>query len=227
MTTEECVLEPVTTEIAEVSSVEEAPAFSVEQLKRIIEAALMAAGEPLSIDRLSALFVEPACPSASEIREAIASLCVDYADRSVELKELASGFVFQVKADFSTYVARLWEERPQRYSRALLETLALIAYRQPITRAEIEEVRGVAVSSHIMKTLQEREWIRIVGHRDVPGKPGLYATTRHFLDHFKLKNLAELPSLTELVDLDKIEVSANLPLEDESSDAEVSLEIAS
>lgn len=169
-----------------------------EQLKRIFEGAIMASGQPLSVERLIDLFDESERPTKEIAREVLTALAQDYAEHSIELKELASGFTFQVKAEFAPWISRIWEERPGRYSRALLETLALIAYRQPITRADIEEIRGVAVSSHIIKTLQEREWVRIVGYRDVPGKPGLYATTRQFLDHFNLKSLDELPTLAEI-----------------------------
>lgn len=181
------------------------------QLKTVIEAALMAAGEPLSVDRLLGLFEVHEATTPEQIRHALANLQQEYqergADCSIELIEVATGYRFQVKSEFSQWIARLWQERPTRYSRALLETLALIAYRQPITRAEIEDVRGVAVSSAIMKTLLEREWVRAVGHRDVPGKPALYATTRQFLDHFNLKSLAELPPLSELQDLEAVQIA--------------------
>lgn len=173
-------------------------------LKTIIEASLLAAGQPLSLDRLLALFPEDAQPAREDLRAALAELAQDFTDRGIELKEVASGWRLQVKAELSPWVSRLWEERPQRYSRALLETLVLIAYRQPITRAEIEEIRGVAVSSHIVKTLQEREWIRVVGHREVPGRPALFGTTRQFLDYFNLKSLDELPPLSEVKSLDEI-----------------------
>ena len=180
-----------------------------DQIKNIIEAALLASGQSLTIDRMLALFTdEPVPPMREQIHQALAKLDQEYSGRGIELRETGSGFRLQVLATLAPWIGKLWEERPQRYSRALLETLAIIAYRQPITRGEIENVRGVAVSSSIMKTLQEREWIRIVGHRDVPGKPGLYATTRHFLDHFNLKNLNDLPTLAELRDLD--EISAEL-----------------
>jgi len=184
-----------------------------EQIKNIVEAALLAAGQNLTIDRLLALFAdEPVPPGREQIREALAQLDQEYSGRGVELRETGSGFRLQVRQEFAPWIGRLWEERPQRYSRALLETLAIIAYRQPITRGEIEDIRGVAVSSNIMKTLQEREWIRVVGHRDVPGKPGLYATTRHFLDHFNLKSLNELPTLAELRDLDEISAELEQPV---------------
>ena len=143
-------------------------------------------------------------PSKDEIRQALQSLQEEYQSRGVHLKEVASGYRMQVVEDSAPWVARLWEEKPPRYSRALLETLVLIAYRQPITRGEIEEIRGVSVSSHIVKTLQEREWIRVLGHKDVPGKPAMYGTSREFLDYFNLKSLDELPPLSEIKDLDKI-----------------------
>jgi segregation and condensation protein B len=176
-----------------------------ELLKRIIEAALLAAGNPLTTTQLLALFGENEATSHDEIARAIASLQADCESRGIELLEVASGFRYQVRQDVHPWVARLWTERPSRYSRALLETLALIAYRQPITRAEIEQIRGVAVSTHIVKTLEEREWIRVVGHRDVPGKPALFGTTRGFLDYFNLKSLDELPSLGEIRDLEDLD----------------------
>ncbi|MGD9107582.1 MAG: SMC-Scp complex subunit ScpB [Gammaproteobacteria bacterium] len=176
----------------------------LKQLHRIIEGALFASNEPLSVERIVALFANEAeRPDKKEIRQALQDLIENYAEHGVELKELASGYQFQVKADLAKWIKRLWEERPPRYSRALLETLVLVAYRQPITRGEIEEVRGVTVSTSIMKTLLEREWVKVVGHRDVPGKPGLYATTKAFLDYFGLKSLEDLPPLAEVRDLDK------------------------
>ena len=173
-------------------------------LKKILEGAIFAAGQPLNVEQLGLLFDESERPSNSDMRAALDELKAAYAERGVELKEVASGFRFQVRQETGPWVSRLWDEKPSRYSRALLETLALIAYRQPITRSEIEEIRGVSVSSHIIKTLIEREWIRVAGHRDVPGRPALFATTREFLDSFNLKNLAELPSLSEIRDLDSI-----------------------
>lgn len=173
-------------------------------LKKILEGALFASGQALGLDQLGDLFDELERPSNTDMREALEELQAEYVGGALELKEVASGFRFQVCQEVGPWVSRLWEERPQRYSRALLETLALIAYRQPITRSEIEEIRGVSVSSHIVKTLLEREWIRVAGHRDVPGRPALFATTRQFLDAFSLKSLAELPSLSEIRDLDKI-----------------------
>lgn len=187
-----------------------------QQLQTILEAAILAAGHPLSIDKLLTLFTEEERPGKDEIRAALQAVAAATAGRGFELKEVASGYRFQVKQELAPWVNRLWEEKPQKYSRALLETLALIAYRQPITRGDIEEIRGVAVSSHITKTLLEREWIRVVGHRDVPGRPALYATTRQFLDYFNLKSLEELPSLAEIRDIDKL--NEELDLSDRPAD---------
>jgi segregation and condensation protein B len=173
-------------------------------LKRIIEAALLAAAHPLTLSQISALFDAWDTPSNEDLTKAIAELQSDCAQRGVELVEVASGFRYQVRRDVHAFVSRLWAERQMRYSRALLETLALIAYRQPITRAEIEQVRGVAVSTHIVRTLEEREWIRVVGHRDLPGKPALFGTTKQFLDYFNLKALDELPSLSEIHDIEEL-----------------------
>ena len=190
-------------------------------LKRIIESALFASSEPLSLDKILSLFTEEEKPERQDIREALDLLREEYQERGIELVEVSSGFRFQVKQNFAPWVSRLWEERPPRYSRAILETLALIAYRQPITRAEIEDIRGVSVSTHIMKTLQERNWVKIVGHRDVPGKPAMYATTREFLDYFNLKSMDELPSLAEIRDLDSIKPELEEPQEaPESATAE-------
>ena len=180
------------------------------KLKQIIEAALMASGEVLSIDRLQLLFDEFEKPKSPAIKDALESLMEDYSDRGIELVEVASGFRLQVRKDVAPWVTRLWDEKPQRYSRALLETMSLIAYRQPITRGDIEDVRGVAVSSHIIRTLLDREWVRIVGHRDVPGRPAMYATTKEFLDYFSLKSLDELPSLDEIREMD--DANQNLDL---------------
>lgn len=174
------------------------------ELKIILEAVLLAAGEPLSLDRLLDVFPETERPERDALRSTLVKLAADYAGRGMELAEVASGFRLQVPGTFAPWVSRLWEERAAHYSRALLETLALIAYRQPITRGEIEEVRGVSLSSSIMKTLQERDWIKVIGHREVPGRPALYATTRDFLDYFSLKSLSELPPLTTPRDLDVI-----------------------
>ena len=174
-------------------------------INRIVEAALMAANQPLTLAQLHGLFsLDDPAPEGS-VEQALETLREACADRGVELVELASGFRFQVKADVHQWVARLWTERQTKYTRATLETLALIAYRQPITRGEIEQVRGVAVNSNIIKALEEREWIRVVGHRDVPGKPALFGTTKGFLDYFGLKRLDELPPLSELKDIGELE----------------------
>lgn len=180
------------------------------QLKRIIEAALLAAAQPLSLPQLSALFVEHETPSHDDLARALHELADACAERGVELVEVASGFRYQVKQDVHAWVARLWTERQTRYSRALLETLALIAYRQPITRGEIEQIRGVAVSTNIIKTLEEREWVRVVGYRDVPGKPALFGTTRTFLDYFNLKSLDELPPLSEIHEIEDFDPQLTL-----------------
>jgi segregation and condensation protein B len=171
-------------------------------LASLLEAFLLAAGKPMSIDRLAELFEEVERPAPALLRKALEVLDKSCKGRAFELKEVASGYRLQVRERFSPWVGRLWEERPQRYSRALLETLVLIAYRQPITRGEIEEIRGVAVNSQIVKTLLEREWVRVVGHRDVPGRPAMFATTKQFLDHFNLQNLDELPPLAVLREME-------------------------
>jgi segregation and condensation protein B len=173
-------------------------------LVQILEAAILAAGKPLTVQNMADLFDEQERPENTEIREALKDVADRCEDRGYELREVSSGFRFQVRQALSPWVARLWHERPQKYSRALLETLALIAYRQPITRGEIEEIRGVAVSTNIIRTLHEREWIRVVGHRDVPGRPAMYASTRTFLDYFNLKNLEQLPALAEIRDFDTL-----------------------
>ncbi len=182
-----------------------------QKLKCIVEAALLATGGSLSLDQVLQLFDEEALPDKKDLRAVLDELSGDYDGRGMELIETGSGWRIQVRAEYADWVSRLWDEKPGRYSRALMETLALIAYRQPITRGEIEEVRGVSVSSNIVKTLQEREWVRVVGHRDVPGKPALYATTRIFLDYFNLKSLNDLPSLAEIRDLDSINQELELP----------------
>jgi segregation and condensation protein B len=175
------------------------------ELKHIIEALLLAAGSPLSLSQLLSLFEGHEGYSSDDVAKALEALSSDLGDRGIELVEVASGFRLQTRKELIPWVSRLWEERPQRYSRALLETLALIAYRQPITRGEIEEVRGVSVRSNIIRTLQEREWVRVVGHRDVPGKPALFGTTRAFLDYFSLLSLDELPTLAEIKDMESLE----------------------
>lgn len=172
--------------------------MSQPSLENILEAVLLAAGEALSMEQLQAVFSDDERPSIAELERALAALESQLSDRSVSLQRVASGYRLQVPESLSPWVSRLWEEKPSRYSRAILETLAIIAYRQPVTRGEIEEIRGVALSTGIMRTLQERGWIRVAGHRDAPGRPGVYATTRAFLDYFNLASLADLPSLIEL-----------------------------
>ena len=169
-------------------------------LKAIIEAALFAAQRPLNIGEIEGLFPEEEKPEVAAIRAALADLAEEYRTRPIELKEVASGFRYQVRAAFSPWVSRLFEERPARYSKALLETLAIIAYRQPVTRGEIEDIRGVSVSTLIIRTLLERDWVHVVGHKEVPGRPALYATTRQFLDYFNLQSLNDLPPLQALVE---------------------------
>lgn len=184
------------------------------QLKPLLEAILLAADKPLTEEQILALFLEEEKPSLGTLREALSELQEDLQERAIELVQVATGYRFQVKTEWSPWVSRLWEEKAQRYSRALLETLALIAYRQPITRGEIEDIRGVAVSTHIIKTLlEDREWIRVVGHREVPGRPALYATTKLFLDYFGLKNLQELPALPEILNLDTVTMGLEAGLE--------------
>ncbi len=179
--------------------------MQIEQLKNILEAILLTADQPMDMRRLAALFeVDEDRPSSDSILQALQALQEDYQGRGIELKEVASGYRMQVNTGCAPWVARMWEEKPPRYSRALLETLVLIAYRQPITRGEIEEIRGVSVSTHIIKTLSEREWVRVLGHKDVPGRPSMYGTTRDFLDYFNLKSLDELPGLADITDLDKL-----------------------
>ena len=177
---------------------------NLKRVQNIVEAALLAAGRPLNIDQLRDLFEEHERPARQVMEHALMLLEESCIDRGVELKKVASGYRFQVRQEFAPWVGRLFDEKPQRYSRALLETLALIAYRQPITRGEIEDIRGVTVSSNIIRTLQEREWVRVVGHKDVPGRPAMYATTRQFLDYFNLTSLDELPPLAEIRDLEEI-----------------------
>ena len=174
-------------------------------IKRIIEAALLASVQPLTLPQLSSLFDEFDMPSHDDLAHAVIQLQSDCAERGVELVEVASGFRYQVCQDVHPFVARLWSERPSRYSRALLETLSLIAYRQPITRGEIEQIRGVAVSTNIVRTLEEREWVRVVGYRDLPGKPALLGTTRQFLDYFNVKSLDQLPPLSEIREIEELD----------------------
>ena len=177
---------------------------SIDQVQRIVEGALMAAAKPLSVDQLQALFDEHEQPTRTVLEHVLSLIQNGCEGRGFELRKVASGWRFQVRESLSPWVSRLWEEKPQRYSRALLETLALIAYRQPVTRGEIEEVRGVTVNTNIIRTLLDREWIRVVGQRDVPGRPSMYATTKQFLDYFNLQSLDELPSLAEVRDLETI-----------------------
>jgi segregation and condensation protein B len=172
--------------------------MSESYVRNVIEAALLAAGTPLPVVELTRLFEDSARPNLQQVRAALAALAAEYAGRGIELKETASGFRIQVRRELAAEISRLWPERTARYSRALLETLALIAYRQPITRAEIEAVRGVVVNPNIIRTVIERNWVRVVGHRDVPGHPELLGTTREFLDYFGLKSLDELPPLAEV-----------------------------
>lgn len=190
-------------------------------MKSIIEGALLAAGRPLTLEELMQLFDLTDRPSEEELRAAVDELAVDCAGRGVELCEVASGYRLQVRRELGQWISRLWEEKPARYSRALLETLAIIAYRQPITRGDIEEVRGVAVNPNIIRTLQEREWVRVVGHRDVPGRPELLATTREFLDQFGLKGLDGLPTLAEIKDIEQVSPEIPLAIEIEVAGTEV------
>lgn len=193
------------------------------EIKHFIEAALLAAGRPLSVDQMQNLFEDDAAPEKSQIRQAISTLLEEYESRGITIQEVASGFRLQIKGTMAERLQKLWEERPPRYSRALFETLALIAYRQPMTRGEIEEIRGVAVSTNIVRSLLEREWIRVVGHRDVPGRPAMFGTTRQFLDYFGLKKLDDLPPLADISDWESLRVQLNLPAveEDEVDETEM------
>jgi segregation and condensation protein B len=181
-------------------------------IKNVIEAALLAAGRPVPVSELQQIFDEHSRPSPKELRTILEALSADYEGRGVTIRETANGFRFQVRTEFAQEVSRLWPDRPKKYSRALLETLALIAYRQPITRAEIEHVRGVAVNPEIVKTLMERNWVRVVGHRDVPGHPELLGTTAEFLDYFSLKSIEDLPPLAELKSLSDLNLQLPLPV---------------
>ena len=195
-------------------------------VRNVIEAALLAAGRPLGSDELVSLFDERDGSNAEEVQSAIGALRADYESRGLELVEVASGYRIQIRSSVAQPVSRLWQERPIKYSRALLETLALVAYRQPITRGEIEQIRGVAVNPNIIKTLLERAWIRVVGHRDVPGKPELLGTTRDFLDYFSLQKLDDLPTLAQLKELDELRVQLCLPGADPIADGEFATEAA-
>lgn len=194
------------------------------RLKRIIEAALMAADTALNIDRLSQLFeLDEARPTRAQIKSVITQLQQECEGRGIELKRVASGYRYQTRNDVQPWVSRLWQEKPPRYSRALLETLALVVYRQPVTRGEIEHVRGVSVSSNIIRTLLEREWIRVIGYKEVPGRPALYGSTKQFLDHFNLKSLDELPDLMELTEQQQTHLELDLeePQEDKKDRLQV------
>ena len=193
-----------------------------QQLRNIVEATLLSAGRPLSIDQILSLFTNDEMPSRDDVRKVLKDLDDEFSDRGVELKQVSSGYRIQVKQELAPWISRLSEERPVRYSRALLETLALIVYRQPITRAEIENVRGVAVSTSIIKTMLDRNWIKVVGHREVPGKPALYGTTRQFLDYFNLKSLSDLPPLAEIRSIDDIQRDLHLDIMD---DGETGVEV--
>jgi len=186
--------------------------MNADLIKKIVEGALLAAGKPLDITRIESLFEEDERPPRDQIKAALEEVDADCRGRGFELMQTASGYRFQVRQDLAEWVNRLWSEKPKRYSRAMLETLALIAYRQPLTRGDIEQVRGVAVSSDIIKTLQERDWVRVVGYRDVPGKPALYATTKNFLDYFNIKSLEQLPALSEIKDFAELDPELELAL---------------
>ncbi len=188
--------------------------MEIDQLKNILEAILLGSGRPLTIDQILAMFDENEQPERNAIRDAVSALQTDYEGRGIALVQVGGGFRIQIREDMQPWVSRLWEEKPARYSRALLETLSLVAYRQPITRGEIENVRGVTVSTSIMRTLQERDWVHVVGHRDVPGHPAMYGTTKQFLDYFSLKSLSDLPALSELRDLSAIGAELELDLSD-------------
>lgn len=183
------------------------------ETKQIIEGLLLAAGKPLPMNKIVEVFSEKERPEPDELKAALKEIEEDCEARGFELKKVASGYRFQVKQQYSEWVGKLWDEKPQRYSRALLETISIIAYRQPVTRGEIEKIRGVAVSTNIIRTLIERDWVRVVGYRDVPGKPAMYATTKDFLDYFNLKSLDELPPLSEVKEMEDLE--PELSLEDE------------
>lgn len=191
--------------------------LSPEKVQMIIEAALLVAGQPLTISALQNLFPEEQRPATAQIKSLISNIAERHLSSGIELREVASGYRFQAKAELSPWLSKLWEERAPRYSRAFLETIAIIAYQQPITRAEIEEIRGVTVSSNIMKTLQEREWIRVLGYKEVPGKPAIYGTTKTFLDYFNLRSLSDLPSLAAFKDLEAQEAQLQVQLALENS----------
>jgi segregation and condensation protein B len=186
--------------------------MNTELIKKIVEGALLAAGRPLDISQLEKLFADDERPPRDQLRAAIEDIQADCRGRGYDIVQVASGFRFQVSDELAPWINRLWEEKPKRYSRAMLETLALIVYRQPLTRGDIELVRGVAVSSDIIRALQEREWIAVVGHRDVPGRPALYATTKQFLNYFNLKSLQQLPALGAIKDFAELDPELELAL---------------
>ena len=194
--------------------------MQIEKLQNILEAILISADKPLSIEKLLGFFQPEDLVNRNDMKKALFDLQQRFTTHGFELIETASGYRFQTKEEYKQWVTQHWDEKPAKYSRALLETLALIVYRQPITRAEIEDIRGVAVSSHIVKTLQERDWIRIVGHKEVPGRPALLGTTRQFLDYFNLKSLDEMPSLSEIQDIDKLYPELDLRMKEELDDTE-------
>lgn len=184
--------------------------MDIDQLKRFVEGALLAAGNPLNLNQLNSLFPPDEQPGHGLLKEALAALEADLEGRAIELTEVGSGFRLQIRTELMPVISQLWTEKPPRYSRALLETLAIIAYRQPITRGDIEQIRGVSISSNILRTMQERDWIKVIGHRDVPGRPELLGTTKAFLDYFNLKALDELPTLAEIKDIDNLEPELEL-----------------
>jgi len=191
------------------------------EIRHFLEAALLAAGRPLNVDQLQKLFDGRSAPDKSDIRNTLQALTDEYEDRGITIVEVASGFRIQVKASVAERLHTLWEDRPPRYSRALFETLALVAYRQPITRGEIEEIRGVSVRANIVRALLERDWVRVVGHRDVPGRPEMFGTTKAFLDYFGLKKLDDLPPLADLADWESLRVQLDLPEVDEDQAGDV------
>tara|TARA_X000000368_G_scaffold178527_1_gene140887 strand:+ start:5056 stop:5661 length:606 start_codon:yes stop_codon:yes gene_type:complete len=190
------------------------------KISQVIEAVLLSASRPIDVQEIKRVFPEDEKPTREEIRQALKEIEEQCKDRGVELKKVSSGYRLQVRQHLSTYVAKLWEERPQRFSKATLETLALIAYRQPITRGEIEEIRGVTIGTQLMRGLMERGWVKIVGQRDVPGRPSLYSTTKEFLDYFGLQHLRELPELPELPDLQSLDMELPLEADNSSTDKE-------
>lgn len=195
------------------------------QTKRIVEALLFAANKPMTVRQLQNVFPELERPDKEEIQLAIDSIIQDYSERPVELRPVASGYRFQVRQEMSPWVSRLFEEKPPKYSRALLETMAIIAYRQPVTRGDIEDIRGVSVSTHIVRTLLDREWIRVIAHKEVPGRPALYGSTKQFLDYFNLSSLDELPTLQELQDTSFLQESNQQPQQAESEKEETTQEL--